>query len=192
MSQLTLAPAITLSDRQFEQLCQQNPDRNVELSSQGVLLMSPPVGFEGGNREFNLALQFGRWVEQDGTGVAFSSQTLFELPNGAKYMPDLAWVKRDRLATLTPEQKRGFAPIAPDFVIELRSPSDALAPLQTKMLDYIDAGVCLAWLIDPQRRVVEVYAAGCDRQILENPSIMSGDPLLPGFRLNLTPLFTPI
>jgi len=192
MTQLTLAPAITLSNWQFEHLCRQNPDSNVELSSQGVLIMSPPVGFEGGNREFNLAVQFGRWVEQDGTGVGFSSQTLFELPNGAKYMPDLAWVQRDRLGMLTPEQRRGFAAIAPDFVVELRSPSDALAPLQAKMLDYLDGGVRLAWLIDPQGRRVEVYQLGVDRQVLENPSTVSGDPVLPGFTLDLKPLFNSV
>ena len=118
MTRLTLAPAITFTDRQFEQLCRQNPDMTVEISSKGVLTMTPPVGFEGGNREFNLANQFGHWVEQDDTGIAFSSQTLFQLPNGSKYMPDVAWVRRDRLQFLTPEQKRGFAPIAPDFVIE--------------------------------------------------------------------------
>ena len=157
MTRLTLAPAITFTDRQFEQLCRQNPDMTVEISSKGVLTTTPPIGFEGGNREFNLANQFGRWVEQDNTGIAFSSQTLFLLPNGAKYMPDVAWVRRDRLQFLTSEQKRGFAPIAPDFVIELRSPSDPLLALQDKMQDYIDAGVRLAWLIDPVRRVVETY-----------------------------------
>lgn len=190
MTQLTLSPAITLSSWQFEHLCYQNPDANFELSSQGVLIMSPPVGFEGGRREFNLAVQFGRWVETDGTGVAFSSQTLFELPNGAKYMPDLAWIRRDRLMLLTLEQRRGFVAIAPDFVVELRSPSDALAPLQEKMLDYLDAGVQLAWLIDPQGRRVEVYGLGADRLVLENPDSVRGDPLLLGFTLDLKPLFS--
>lgn len=104
-------------------------------------------------------------------------------------MPDVAWVRRDCLQIPTPEQRRGFAPIAPDFVIELRSPSDSLAPLQDKMLDYIDAGVRLAWLIDPVRRVVEMYRLDGVRHTLDNPETISGEPLLPGFELNLTPLF---
>ena len=190
MTRLTLAPAITLTERQFEQLCRQNPDMTVEMSARGVLTVTPPVGFEGGNREFKLASQFGRWVERDNSGIAFSSHTLFHLPNGAKYMPDVAWVRRDRLQSLTPEQKRGFAPIAPDFVIELRSPSDELTTLQDKMLDYIDAGVRLAWLIDPVRRVVEIYRFDGDRQVLDNPTSVSGDPILPGLTLELGPLFS--
>ncbi|MEM9537591.1 MAG: Uma2 family endonuclease [Cyanobacteria bacterium P01_E01_bin.45] len=189
MTQLALAPAITLTDWQFQQLCQQNPDRTIEINSQGVLTMTPPVGFEGGNRESLLNAQVTVWAMEDSTGLTFSSQTLFQLPNGAKYMPDVAWVRRDRLQTLTPEQKRGFAPIAPDFVIELRSPSDSLVPLQDKMLDYIDAGVRLAWLIDPVRRVVELYRLDGDRQILDNPEGITGEPILPGFELNLIPLF---
>ena len=189
MTQLTLAPAITLTDWQFEQLCRQNPDRTIESSPKGVLTMTPPVGFEGGNRESLLNAQVTAWAMEDGTGLTFSSQTLFQLPNGAKYMPDVAWVRRDRLQALTSEQKRGFAPIAPDFVIELRSPSDPLAPLQDKMLDYIDAGVRLAWLIDPVRRVVEIYRLDGDRQVLDNPISISGESLLPGFELKLAPLF---
>ncbi|WP_026101066.1 Uma2 family endonuclease [Synechococcus sp. PCC 7336] len=189
MTSLTLAPAIALSDRQFEQLCRQNPDMNVEMSARGVLTMTPPVGFEGGNRESQLNAQVALWAMEEGSGLTFSSQTLFHLPNGAKYMPDVAWVRRDRLQSLTPEQKRGFAPIAPDFAIELRSPSDLLSDLQDKMLDYIDGGVRLAWLIDPLRRVVEIYSLDGDRQVLDNPTSVSGDPILPGFSLQLEPLF---
>ena len=189
MARLTLAPAITLTNQQFEQLCRQNPDQTVEMSAKGVLTMTPPVGFEGGNRESILNALVAMWAMAEGSGITFSSQTLFQLPNGAKYMPDIAWVRRDRLQSLTPEQKRGFAPIAPDFVVELRSASDSLATLRDKMVDYIDAGVRLAWLIDPVRRVVEIYHLNGDRQVFDSPTSVSGDPILPGFTLQLAPLF---
>jgi Uma2 family endonuclease len=188
MDAIALAPAIHLSDEQFEQLCRQNPDTNFELSAKGELIVVPPVGLEGGSREFTLIGQFYTWAERDGTGIACSSQTLFQLPNGAKRMPDVAWVRKARVESLTPEQKRGFPPIAPDFIIELRSPSDAISALEEKMEEYLDAGVKLAWLVDPTERTVTIYrSTGQER--LENPIEVSGDPDLPGFVLRTESLF---
>ena len=189
MTSIALAPALQLTDWQFEQICQQNPSINFELSEIGALIVVPPVGGEGGRREFALLAQLGQWADQNEDGVGFSSQTIFQLPNGAKRMPDFAWVWRDRWEQLTPEQKRGFPPLAPDFVVELRSPSDFLEDLQAKMREYSRAGVPLGWLLDPMRRLVEVYRrSGDEPEIVRTPAI-AGDPDLPGLTLDLLRLW---
>ena len=160
-----------------------------ELSETGALIVVPPVGGEGGCREFALLGQLGQWADRNPAGIGFSSQTIFQLPNGAKLMPDFAWVWRDRWEQLTPEQKQGFPPLAPDFVVELRSPSDSLEELQAKMKEYTRAGVPLGWLIDPIRRTVEVYGTeGVEPEVVKAPSI-SGDPQLPGLTLDLLRLW---
>ncbi|NEP61432.1 MAG: Uma2 family endonuclease, partial [Symploca sp. SIO2G7] len=99
--------------------------------------------------------------------------------------PDAAWVIRERWESLTPQQRKGFVPLCPDFVIELRSESDSLAKLQAKMREYIDNGAKLGWLIDPQNRRVEIYRAGREVEVLEHPSSLSGEDILPGFVLKL-------
>jgi Uma2 family endonuclease len=189
MTAIAFAPGLPLTDEQFETLCRQNPDTNFELSAKGELIVVPPLGGESGSRESQLIAQLVSWCDRDGTGLTFSSQTIFQLPSGAKRMPDVAWVRRDRWEALSPKQQQGFPPLAPDFVAELRSFRDELAPLQTKMEESVEAGVRLSWLIDPQRRVVEIYTQNGDCQELENPDSVNGDPVLPGFTLSLKPLF---
>jgi Uma2 family endonuclease len=149
------------------------------------LVIMPPTGGETGRMNFKLTQVFGNWVDTDGTGVGFDSSTGFTLPNGAKRSPDLAWVRRSRWEALTQQQREQFPPLCPDFVLELRSPSDALATVQAKMQEYLDNGAQLGWLIDPIEKKVYVYRPQAPVECLDNPQTVSGDPLLPAFVLEL-------
>jgi Uma2 family endonuclease len=182
---LRLAPVIEMSDRQFFELCQLNRDLRIERTSQGDLMIMPPTGGETGRMNFELTSLFSYWVHADGTGVGFDSSTGFTLPNGAKRSPDLAWIKRSRWEALTQEQREEFPPLCPDFVLELRSPSDALATVQAKMREYLDNGAQLGWLIDPIEKKVYVYRPQVPVECLDNPATISGEPVLPGFILEL-------
>ena len=182
---LRLAPVIDMSDEQFFDLCRLNPDLRLERTSQGELVIMPPTGSETGGINFKLAGVFYHWVEADGTGVGFDSSTGFTLPNGAMRSPDLAWVKREHWEGLTPEQRKVFAPLCPDFVLDLRSPSDALVTVQAKMQEYLDNGARLGWLIDPIEQKVYIYRPQAPVECLDNPQVISGDPVLPGFVLDL-------
>jgi Uma2 family endonuclease len=181
--------SIRLTAAQFEQLCRDNRDLRMELTSQGELIVMPPTGSKTGQRNFSLTSQLGSWVLKNGTGVGFDSSTGFTLPDGAIVSPDGSWVRRERWNALTEEEQEGFAPICPDFVIELRSPSDSLSRLQNKMEEYIKNGALLAWLIDPFKRQVDIYRPGLNVEVLTDPETVSGDPLLPGFRLQLDELW---
>jgi Uma2 family endonuclease len=144
-----------------------------------------PTGGRTGRRNFTLIGLFNDWVEKDGTGIGFDSSTGFALPNGARRSPDLAWVKRARWESLTGEEQESFPPICPDFVVELRSPSDDLDALKAKMQEYIDNGALLGWLIDPVELKLYVYRPSQNVQCLENPVEVSGEPVLPGFVLDI-------
>jgi len=182
---LRLQPVIDMSDEQFFELCHLNRDLRLERTCEGDLVIMPPVGGETGRANFELTVSFGHWVHADGTGVGFDSSTGFTLPDGATRSPDLAWVKRSRWEALTPEQRKGFVPLCPDFVLELRSPSDALECLQAKMQEYLDNGAQLGWLIDPIEKKVYIYRPQALVECLGNPQTISGDPVLPGFVLEL-------
>ena len=157
MTPLTLSlDTVHLSDEQFYQLCQNNRELQFELSAKGKLIIMSPVGGESGNREADFIIDLGIWNRQTGLGYTFSSSTVFKLPNRANRSPDAAWIKKERWEALTPEQRRKFPPIAPDFAIELRSATDDLETLREKMQEYMDAGVQLAWLINPQQQQVEI------------------------------------
>ncbi|MFQ3616706.1 MAG: Uma2 family endonuclease [Cyanobacteriota bacterium] len=189
---LELPAQMSLSLEQFHELCRANPDLRIERSATGVVMIMPPTFSDSGNRNFNLSVQLGVWTEQDGTGIGFDSSTGFTLPNGAIRSPDAAWIRLERWNALSAEQKSSFAPICPDFVVELRSASDRLNTLQDKMQEYMNNGASLGWLIDRPARVVYVYRRVGDSlaeqrpvQVLENPETLSGDPELPGFILRL-------
>ena len=173
-------------DADFYQLCQANQDLRIERTSDGDIIIMPPTGGETGKRNFDLSVSFGSWARADGTGVGFDSSTVFSLPNGAKRSPDLAWVKLPRWNALTPEQQRGFPPLCPDFVVELRSHTDSLSALQDKMQEYITNGAQLGWLIDLLGKKVFVYRPQADVECLENPATISGGELLKGFTLDLS------
>ena len=145
----------------------------------------PPTGSTTGRRNSDLNYQLTHWSYRDGTGISFDSSTGFTLPNGAVRAPDASWVLLSRWQALTPDQQAKFAPICPDFVIELRSPSDDLPIIQTKMAEYLTNGARLGWLIDPQNRQVHIYRPNRPITILNAPTTISADPELPGFTLNL-------
>lgn len=174
-----------MTDDEFEQFCRRNPDMQIELTETGELLVMPPTGGRTGIRNFSLIVEFGKWAEKNGKGFSFDSSTVFLLPNGAKRSPDLAWIKRERWENLTEEEQEKFPPLCPDFVVELRSPSDSLAVLQAKMREYIENGAALGWLIDPSEKKVYVYRPEREAEVLENPQTVSGEPLLKDFNLNL-------
>ena len=175
-----------VSQEQFATLAASNRELRLERTAGGELIVNPPTGWETGKRNSRIAGQLDRWDEEnENLGQVFDSSTGFILPNGATRSPDASWVSQERWNTLTSEQKGTFANICPDFVVELRSTSDTLKSLQEKMQEYIANGAVLGWLIDPQNRKVEVYRSGSAVEILSNPAELSGESVLPGFRLNL-------
>ena len=182
---LTLKPFIQLTPDQFSTLCQANPDAKLERTSTGELVVMPPTGGESGSRNRKLTQRLGIWTDQDGTGEAFDSSTMFQLPNGAFRSPDAAWVTLDRWNALTPEARRTFPPLCPDFVVELRSETDSLRSLQDKLQEYLDNGARLGWLLDPKGQQVEIYRPGQPKQVLAAPTQISGEDVLPGFTLDL-------
>lgn len=181
---LNLRPAIDLTDEQFFQLCQNNRDLRLERTAEGDLIIMPPTGWESRNRNAKLTARLELWTEADGTGLAFDSSTGFKLPNGANRSPDASWVRKERIEALNPDPAK-FLPMAPDFVVELRSESDSLEILQQKMQEYIGCGVRLGWLIDIQNQQVEIYRVGQKVEVLESPLSLSGEDVLPGFVLEL-------
>jgi Uma2 family endonuclease len=191
MPTLTLPVTLDLthvhfSDEQFYQLCVGNPELNIERTAKGALILMPPVGGDSGNREMELGTDLSLWNRQSGLGKVFSSSTIFKLPGGGDRSPDAAWVELSRWQALTPEQRQKFPPIAPDFVIELRSRTDNLGMLQEKMQEYLESGVRLGWLFNPQDQQVEVYRQGQAKQVYELPTKLSGEEVLPGFILTVT------
>ncbi|MDB9307788.1 Uma2 family endonuclease [Aphanizomenon sp. CS-733/32] len=193
MNTTTLPPQLTLNinltDEAFFQLCQNNRDLRFERTAAGELIIMSPTGSDTGNRNFDIAVELGIWNKQTKLGKGFDSSTGFKLPNGKDVSPDVAWIKKERWDSLTSEQQNKFAPIAPDFVIELRSASDNLKPLQEKMQEYIDNGVKLAWLIDRKQRKVFIYCPGQAVEELDNPQTLTGEDLLPGFILDLSQIW---
>jgi Uma2 family endonuclease len=182
---LNLRPVLNMDEQQFMDLCSANPDLRLELSAQGELVIMAPAGTDSGGRNMELSYQVASWAKQTGLGRAFDSSTGYKLPNGAIRSPDASWIARDRWDALSPEQKKTFAPICPDFVVELRSPTDTRKSAQEKMREYIDQGARLGWLIDPIAGEVEVYRPGRTAELLKGPTSLSGEDVLPGFVLDL-------
>ncbi len=194
MTLLTLPLKVNLdrvqfTDEQFYQLCLSNPELTIERDAAGRLIVKSPVGGDSGSREMDLGGEVYIWNRQTQLGKVFSSSTLFKLPGGGSRSPDVAWVELSRWEALTPEQRQKFPPIAPDFVMELRSRSDNLQTLQDKMLEYLQSGVRLGWLFNPQNQQVEIYRQGQTKEVRSLPTQLSGEDVLPGFVLEF-PLFT--
>jgi Uma2 family endonuclease len=183
---LNLAPLTTaLTREQFWLLCQGNPELRLERSPQGELIIMSPVGGERGHQEANLIIKVGIWNEQTQLGYGFSSSTIFSLPQGGDRSPHVAWVVKARWEALGPEDREAFPPLCPDFVIELRSRSDRLLPLQAKMQEYLDSGLKLGWLINSQQQQVEIYRPNGSPEVVCLPATLSGEDVLPGFQLFL-------
>ncbi|MGB3758943.1 MAG: Uma2 family endonuclease [Rivularia sp. (in: cyanobacteria)] len=177
---------LKMTDEQFFEFCRINRDLRIERNKYGEISIMPPTGSETGNRNFNIAVQLGKWSEKDGTGICFDSSTGFKLSTGAERSPDASWITLERWNSLSAEEKQSFAPICPDFVIELRSKSDNLKPLQEKMEEYMqEPGIQFGWLIDRKNRRVYVYRPQ-SVECLENPDSVSGEDVLPGFVLNMS------
>ncbi|CDM95895.1 MAG: Uma2 family endonuclease [Limnospira sp. PMC 1291.21] len=174
-----------VTQEQFAALAASNRELQLERTATGELIVNPPTGWETGERNFSIIGQLYCWYENYQQGKAFDCNTGFILPNGANRSPDACWVSQDRWDALSQEQKKTFPEICPDFVVELRSDSDTLKSLPEKMQEYLENGAKLGWLIDPQRRIVEVYRADSDVEMLSNPTELSGENLLPGFVLDL-------
>ncbi|MFO7032060.1 hypothetical protein B9T07_20170 [Limnospira fusiformis CCALA 023] len=178
--------ALCVTPEQFAALAVVNRELRLERTATGELIVNPPTGGNTGYRNSKINYFLVRWIEEEGgNGRAFDSSTGFELPNGANHSPDAAWVSQARWDALTPEQQEGFIPLCPDFVVELRSKSDTLQDLRSKMAEYIENGAKLGWLIDPKNKRVEIYRPGQGVEVLENPNTLSGETVLPGFTLSL-------
>jgi Uma2 family endonuclease len=184
-----LTASLPMTDEQFYQFCLSNPDLRIERSALGEITIMPPAFSDTGNRNFKISHQVGTWAEQDGMGEVFDSSSGFTLTNGATRSPDTAWILADRWNALTPEEQASFAPIVPDFVIELRSSSDTLKGLQEKMEEYIENGVRLGLLIDRKNRRVHCYRPGKSPEVLENPEHVICDPELVGFELKMAKIW---
>jgi Uma2 family endonuclease len=183
-------PALkNMSEDEFFDFCMLNKDVNLELTSEGDLIIMPPTGGKTGRRNSKLTVAAGSWADKDGTGQHFDSSTMFSLPNGAKRSPDFAWVTNERWDALGEKEQEQFPPICPDFVVELPSPSDSLKRLQRKMEEYVESGAQLGWLLDPSERKVYVYRPGAEVEVLEDPETASGESLLRGFTLDVRALW---
>ena len=174
-----------MTDEQFYLFCQANPDLRLERTAEGDLIIMAPTGGKSGQRNAVLTARFVIWAEQDGSGVVFDSSTEFRLPNGAMRSPDVSWVRRDRWAKLSGEEQERFPPLCPDFVLELRSPSDSMASLKRKMEEYIQQGSELGLLLDPFERKVYLYRPNATPEVLDDPATITAEPALPGFSLSL-------
>jgi Uma2 family endonuclease len=172
-----------LTHEQFEQLCQDNPDLRLELSANGELIVMAPASWESSEKNLDLATDVNNWNRQTRIGRAFDSSGGFTLPNGAVKSPDVTWIEKSKLVDIP--SGTAFPRVIPDFVIELRSKDDSLKTLREKMEEYRDNGVRLGWLINPQKRQVEIYRPGQDVEILEAPETLSGEDVLPGFVLDM-------
>ncbi|MDJ0734579.1 MAG: Uma2 family endonuclease [Nostocaceae cyanobacterium] len=182
---LKFHPVINITDDQLYEFCQLNKDFRIERQASGEIVIMSPTGSETDQRNFDLIGQLWVWTKQDGTGVGFGSSGGFTLPSGAVRSPDAAWIKKIDWEAIPPAQRQKFAPICPEFVIELPSASDSLKLLKTKMEEYIKNGTLLGWLIDRVHRKVYIYRANAAVEELDNPTKLSGENILPGFLLDL-------
>lgn len=178
-----------MTAEEFYEFCLENPELRIERDPNGQIIIMPPTGSETGNRNSEIHIELGIWNRKNQLGKTFDSSTGFKLPNGADRSPDTAWIANERWNTLPPEQKRRFAPIVPDFVVELRSEDQSLPDLREKMDEYMAAGCRLGWLIDPQNRRTYVYSENGDIQTVRFEDILEGGDVLPGLEVRMTNLF---
>jgi len=189
---LELGSSLQLSDDELFELCARNPELWIERTAEGDLIVMTPAGGASSHRNARITSELFRWADRVGGWLVFDSSMGFFLPNRAMRGPDAACVLRSRVEALAQEVREKFFPLCPDFVVELRSQSDRLPPLRAKMEEYRDNGARLGWLIDPTERRVHVYRPGRTVEVLQDPAQISGDPELPGFVLDLAPIWKPL
>jgi len=180
---------VDLTDEQFFHLCQQNSDFQFERTATGTLIIMPPTGGNTSRHNVKITTQLDLWNSETDLGEVFDSNGGFKLPNGAERAPDAAWLQRDRWDALAPEAQERFVSLCPDFVIELPSPSDSLEKTQAKMQEYLENGARLGWLLDRRNQRVEIYRPGRAVEVLVAPKTLPGEDVLPGFVLDLGPIF---
>lgn len=190
-SPFRIDPHRRICQDEFYDLCVANPDLRMELTANGKIIVIPPTGGETSYRNSDLTAQLHNWARRDKRGCAFDSNAEYLLPDGSALSPDASWVKRETLASLTREQKRKFPPVAPDFVIELVSPSDRLSVARKKMQAWISNGVKLGWLLDPDRRTVYIYRPRHEPEKLVAPPVLKGEAPVTGFILDLAEIWHP-
>ncbi len=188
---LTMEPAVTLTQDQFFELCQQNRDMRLERTAKGEIVIMPPAGGDSSFQNSSITYQIRAWFNQHRTGRVYDSSGGFILPNGATLSPDGAWITQEQFAPLTEKERKGFAPVAPCFIVELMSPSDRLKAAQAKMEEFRDNGVKLGWLIDPFKFQVHVYRPGQPVEVHDKPATLSGEPELPGFTMDFADVWNP-
>lgn len=171
---------------EFEKICRDNGDMRIEMSKEGEIFIMPPTQSETSEKNAELTYQLKYWAKKDKGGKVYESSGGFILPNGAVRSPDACWILKERLEKLSDKERNGFMNICPDFVIELRSASDSLPKLKTKMLEYMENGTKLGWLIDAVKNKVYIYRQNRTVEILENPLTLSGEDILKGFELDLS------
>jgi Uma2 family endonuclease len=186
---IRLLPAVPMTQEQFFHFCQQNSEIRFERTAQGELIIMAPSGGETGARNLAVAAQLYFWAQKDGTGTAYDSSAGFVLPKGANRAPDASWILKSRLSNLTSEEKEKFIPLCPNFVVEVMSPTDSLTATKKKMEEYVDNGANLGWLIYPKKKQVFIYRPGKVVEVLDNPLTLPADPELPGFVLDLEPVW---
>lgn len=182
---LELGSALELSDDELFELCVRNPHLRMERTAGGDLIVMTPSGWASGRRGAEVVGALRNWAREEGSGVVSDASAGFLLPNGAMRAPDAAWVLRSRLDEVPPEVRERFLPLCPDFVVEIKSPSDRTGDLRAKMEEYRDNGARLGWLVDPGARQVHVYRPGRAVEVLDDPTEVAGDPELPGLVLDL-------
>jgi Uma2 family endonuclease len=180
-----LRPPAPLSDEELIAFSQANKPCRVERLASGEILVMTPSGFENNRREAYVVHELFAWAEADGRGVAFSSNAGFNLPDGSTLSPDAGWIASSRLETLTEQQRERYLPFAPEFVVEILSPSDSLAELDAKMTQWIANGALLGWRIDPYGETIAIYASERAPVVLERPEFVEGAGPIAGFRLKM-------
>lgn len=186
---INLDPIVKLTREQFYELCAANPELKLERNANGEIVIMSPTGGETSAWNSDLNTDLSIWNRQERLGKVFDSSGGFSLPRGSDRSPDAAWISLAKWESLTPEQRKGFLPVCPEFLIELLSPSDSWKQGQVKMEEYMDNGCLLAWLIDPKHKRVAIYRQGKPVEILENPQTLSGEEVLPNFVLDVSSIF---
>ena len=186
---LQIPPSLKFTDDEFEQIVEFNQELRLELTAEGKLIIMSPTGGETGNRNFEIYIDLGVWNRKNKLGKAFDSSTGFKLPNGATRSPDASWIRLERWEELTPQQRKKYLPLCPDFAVELVSESDDVEDTRKKMREYIENGLKLGWLINPKDKQVEIYRIGKEVEVLKSPNCLSGEDVLEGFSLDLQVIF---